>query len=173
MLLPRTAGAKTNLPMCLRRCESSSLGRFAERVLTCLDLSAAEVPCRTAPFASFSGRTEKGGPARPERIPIFSSIVRVIKKASLTGKFYEMINNIPFSTVRRRAYVYTAAGDRVLLAFHSVVDWMLETGVVSGLLSPASHPACSVMVVPKSERRIWNGKCCGIDSSPEASLLQI
>ena len=58
----------TNLSMCLRRCESSSLERFAERVLTCINLSAAEVPCKTAPFASFSGRTEKDGPARPERV---------------------------------------------------------------------------------------------------------
>ena len=78
--LPRTAGAKTNLPMCLRRCESSSLGRFAERLLTCLDLSAAKVPCETAPFASFSGRTEKEGPARPERGPIFSSLIKVMEK---------------------------------------------------------------------------------------------
>ena len=44
--------------------------RPAERVLTCLNLAAAEVPCETAPFASFSGRTEKEGPARPERVPI-------------------------------------------------------------------------------------------------------
>ncbi len=77
--LPRTAGAKTNLPMCLRRCESSSLGRFAERVRSWLNLAAAEVPCRTAPFASFSGRTEKEGPARPERGPISSSVVKAIK----------------------------------------------------------------------------------------------
>ena len=83
--------AKTNLPMCLRRCESSSLGRFAERVRSWLHFAAAEVPCKTAPFASFSGRTEKEGPARPERIPISSSVVRVIKKASVTGKFYEMV----------------------------------------------------------------------------------
>ena len=40
--------AKTNLPMCLRRCESSSLGRFAELFLTCLNLAAAEVPCAGA-----------------------------------------------------------------------------------------------------------------------------
>ena len=70
--------AKTNLPMCLRRCESSSLGRFAERVGSWLHFAAAEVPCRTAPFASFSGRTEKGGPARPERVPISSSIDRLL-----------------------------------------------------------------------------------------------
>jgi len=56
--------------MCLKRREALSLGRFAERVLTCLKLSAADVPCKTAPFASFSGRTEKGGPARTERGPI-------------------------------------------------------------------------------------------------------
>ncbi|MBS5874031.1 MAG: hypothetical protein KIC46_07950, partial [Clostridiales bacterium] len=90
---------KTNLSMCLKRREALSLGRFAERVLTCLDLSAADVPCKTAPFASFSGRTEKDGPARPERVPISSSVVKAIKKASVTGKFYEMVltNNIPFS----------------------------------------------------------------------------
>ena len=56
-----------------------------------LNLSAAEVPCETAPFASFSGRTEKGGPARPERIPIFFSLVKAIKKASVTQKSYEMV----------------------------------------------------------------------------------
>jgi len=67
--------AKTNLPMCLRRCESSSLGRFTEQLSTCLHLSAAEVPCKTAPFASFSGRTEKEGPARPERVSTFSSLI--------------------------------------------------------------------------------------------------
>jgi len=80
---------KTNLPMCLRRCESSSLGRFAERVLTCLHLPAAEVPCETAPFASFSGRTEKEGPARPECISMSSSVVKAIKKASIIRNFYE------------------------------------------------------------------------------------
>ncbi|MCI6400295.1 MAG: hypothetical protein SPF51_01675, partial [Candidatus Fimivicinus sp.] len=67
-------------PMCLRRCESSSLGRFAERVGSWLHFAAADVPCKTAPFASFSGRAEKGGPARPERIPIFSSLIKVIEK---------------------------------------------------------------------------------------------
>ena len=72
--------AKTNLPMCLKPRERLSLGRFAEQLSTCLYLPAAEVPCKTAPFASFSGRTEKEGPARPERGPIFSSLVRVIKK---------------------------------------------------------------------------------------------
>ena len=83
--------AKTNLPMCLRRCESSSLGRFAELFLTCRDLSAAEVPCKTAPFASFSGRAEKGGPARPERVPIFFSLVKAIKKESIIRNFYEIV----------------------------------------------------------------------------------
>ena len=72
--------AKTNLPMCLRRCESSSLGRFAEQLFTCLHLSAAEVPCETAPFASFSGRTEKEGPARPERGLMSFSLVKAIEK---------------------------------------------------------------------------------------------
>ena len=89
--LLRTAGAKTNLSMCLKRREALSLGRFAERVLTCLDLSAAEVPCKTAPFASFSGRAEKEGPARPERVPIFSSFVRALKKASVMSNFYEIV----------------------------------------------------------------------------------
>jgi len=65
--------------------------RPAERVLTCLDLSAAEVPCKTAPFASFSGRTEKEGPARPERVPISSSLVRAIKKGKHNTEFYEMV----------------------------------------------------------------------------------
>ena len=35
---------------------------------------------QTAPFASFSGRTEKEGPARPERGPISSSVVKASKK---------------------------------------------------------------------------------------------
>ena len=52
--------------------------RPAEQLATCLNLSAAEVPCETAPFASFSGRAEKGGPARPERGPISSSLVEAI-----------------------------------------------------------------------------------------------
>ena len=51
------------------------MGRFAERVSTCLYLSAADVPCKTAPFASFSGRTEKEGPARPERVPIYEIVL--------------------------------------------------------------------------------------------------
>ena len=154
MPLPRTAGAKTNLPMCLKRREALSLGRFAERVGLWLHLPAADVPCKTAPFASFSGRTEKEGPARPERVPIFSSLVRAIKKASIMQNLYDMVfvhftKRYPFFDSRRRASGCTAAGDRLLLAFHSVVDWMLETGVVFELISPASHPACSVMVVPK------------------------
>ena len=65
--------------------------RPAERVSTCLDLSAAEVPCKTAPFASFSGRTEKEGPARPERVSISSSVVKAIKKASVMEKSYEIV----------------------------------------------------------------------------------
>ena len=65
--------------------------RPAEQLSTCLDLSAAEVPCKTAPFASFSGRAEKEGPARPERVPMSSSVVKAIKKASVTQKFYEMV----------------------------------------------------------------------------------
>ena len=72
--------AKTNLPMCLKPRERLSLERFAERVGSWLHLAVAEVPCKTAPFASFSGRTEKEGPARPERVPISSSLVKAIKK---------------------------------------------------------------------------------------------
>ena len=44
--------------------------RPAEQVSTWLNFPAAEVPCETAPFASFSGRAEKEGPTRPERVPI-------------------------------------------------------------------------------------------------------
>ena len=90
-------GSKTNLSICLRRCESSSLGRFAEQLFTCLNLPAAEVPCKTAPFASFSGRAEKEGPARPERVPIFSSFVRALKKASVMSNFYEIVRTKRYS----------------------------------------------------------------------------
>ena len=65
--------------------------RPAEQVGSWLHLSAAEVPCKTAPFASFSGRTEKDGPARPERVPISSSLVKASKKASVMKKFYEIV----------------------------------------------------------------------------------
>ena len=61
--------------MCLKPRERLSLGRFAEQVLTWLHFAAAEVPCKTAPFASFSGRTEKEGPARPERGPIYEIVL--------------------------------------------------------------------------------------------------
>ena len=61
--------------MCLKPRERLSLGRFAEQVSTWLHFAAAEVPCKTAPFASFSGRTEKGGPARPEHVPTFSFLI--------------------------------------------------------------------------------------------------
>ena len=54
--------------------------RPAEQVGSLLHLAAAEVPCKTAPFASFSGRTEKEGPARPERVPILLPLFRAIKK---------------------------------------------------------------------------------------------
>ena len=60
------------------------MGRFAEQLLTCLNLPAADVPCKTAPFASFSGRTEKEGPARPERVPIYGiGLVHFDKTISL------------------------------------------------------------------------------------------
>jgi len=65
--------------------------RPAERIGSWLHLSAAEVPCKTAPFASFSGRTEKGGPARPERVPILLPLSGQSKKASVTQKFYEIV----------------------------------------------------------------------------------
>ena len=65
--------------------------RPAERVRSCLSFTAADVPCKTAPFASFSGRTEKEGPARPERVPISSSLVQAIKKTSILQKFYEIV----------------------------------------------------------------------------------
>ena len=89
--LPRTAGAKTNLSMCLKRREALSLGRFAEQLLMCLNLSAAEVPCKTAPFASFSGRTEKEGPTRPERVPFLLPLSKKSKKAIATEKCYEIV----------------------------------------------------------------------------------
>ena len=37
--------AKTKLPICLKRREALSLGSFAERVRSWLNLVAAEVPC--------------------------------------------------------------------------------------------------------------------------------
>ena len=49
--------------------------RPAEQLSTWLHLPAAEVPCKTAPFASFSGRAEKEGPARPERVPIYKVVL--------------------------------------------------------------------------------------------------
>jgi len=49
--------------------------RPAEQLSTWLHFAAAEVPCKTAPFASFSGRTEKEGPARPERVPIYEIVL--------------------------------------------------------------------------------------------------
>ena len=54
--------------------------RPAEQLSTWLHFAAADVPCKTAPFASFSGRTEKEGPARPARGPISSSVVKASKK---------------------------------------------------------------------------------------------
>ena len=69
--------------------------RPAEQLSTWLHFAAAEVPCKTAPFASFSGRAEKEGPARPERVPISSSTVKTIKKGKHNGEFYEMVL-VPF-----------------------------------------------------------------------------
>ena len=111
--------AKTNLPMCLKRREALSLGRFAERVSTCLNLSAAEVPCKTAPFASFSGRTEKEGPARPERVPISSSLIKAIKKASVTGKFYKIVLMHFGETISLFQQAGNAAVPSGTAAFHS------------------------------------------------------
>ena len=64
--------------------------RPAEQLSTWLHLAAAEVPCETAPFASFSGRTEKDGPARPERVPISSSVAQAINKGN-RNRFYEIV----------------------------------------------------------------------------------
>ena len=61
-----------------------------------LNLSVAEVPCKTAPFASFSGRTEKEGPARPERVPISSSLVKAIKKGKCNR---EILRNVFDETI--------------------------------------------------------------------------
>ena len=82
--------AKTNLPMCLRRCESSSLGRFAEQLFTCLHLAAAEVPCKTAPFASFSGRKRKGLRGL-SAVQCLFPLSRQSKRAGVTRKFYEIV----------------------------------------------------------------------------------
>ncbi len=45
------------------------------RCMQWVSVTAAEVPCRTAPFVSFSGRAEKEGPARPERGPIYEIVL--------------------------------------------------------------------------------------------------
>ena len=105
---PRTAGAKTNLPMCLKPRERLSLGRFAERVGSWLHFAAAKVPCKTAPFASFSGRTEKGGPSRPERVPMYEIILVHFDKTISLFKHNERANilNYPrcwLSFIWRRA----------------------------------------------------------------------
>ena len=99
--LPRTAGVKTNLPMCLKPRERLSLGRFAEQVRSWLHFAAAEVPCKTAPFASFSGRAEKEGPARPERGPISSSVVKTIKKGKRNGKILRNCSDTTASLFRQ------------------------------------------------------------------------
>uniref|UniRef100_UPI003FEF3921 hypothetical protein n=1 Tax=Candidatus Fimivicinus sp. TaxID=3056640 RepID=UPI003FEF3921 len=73
-------------------------------------------------FASFSGRTEKEGPARPERGPIFSSLVTAIRKASIIYRnfilvpFDEMIMH-PISA--RGTWVSTSGAIRLL---HHVVE---------------------------------------------------
>ncbi len=59
--------------------------------------AAADVPCKTAPFASFSGRTEKGGPARPERVPIFSSVVKEIKKGKHNAEIFRNCSDATIS----------------------------------------------------------------------------
>jgi len=46
---------------------------------------------QTAPFASFSGRTEKEGPARPERIPISSSIVQGNQKSKRNAEMLQIV----------------------------------------------------------------------------------
>ena len=70
--------------------------RPAEQLSTWLHLAAAEVPCRTAPFASFSGRTEKDGPARPERGLMSSSVVKAIRKSNRNG---EILRNCSDATI--------------------------------------------------------------------------
>ena len=73
--------------------------RPAELFLTCLDLSAAEVPCETAPFASFSGRAEKEGPARPERGPISSSVVKASKKGRGNAEILRNCSCVFYETI--------------------------------------------------------------------------
>ncbi len=131
MLLLRTAGAKTNLSMCLKRREALSLGRFAEQVLTCLKLSAADVPCRTAPFASFSGRTEKEGPAWPERGPIFSSLVKAIKKGKHNGEFLRNRYDATMSLFRQAVRVQRALFNLTkLFGSGKVLRWQLSLTAV-------------------------------------------
>jgi len=53
-------GAKTNLSMCLKPRERLSLGRFAERLRSCLSLAAAAVPCENGPFCFLFRPNGKG-----------------------------------------------------------------------------------------------------------------
>ena len=61
---------------------------------------------KTAPFASFSGRTEKEGPARPERVPMSSSVVKAIRKSNRNG---EILRNCSFRG-SQSGYFRCAAG---------------------------------------------------------------
>ena len=71
--------------------------------------TAAEVPCKTAPFASFSGRTEKGGPARPERVLIFY-LVELSKKTSIMKK----LRNCSDTTINCNASIADATSFSLL-----------------------------------------------------------
>ena len=60
--LPRTAGVKTNLPMCLKPRERLSLGRFAEQVRSWLHFAAAAVPCKRPLLLPFPAERKRKGP---------------------------------------------------------------------------------------------------------------
>jgi len=67
---------KTNLSMCLKRREAVSLKPFRRTGwFVTIILPLPKCRAKTAPFASFSGRAEKEGPARPERGPIYDIVL--------------------------------------------------------------------------------------------------
>ena len=59
---------------------TGAVGRCRETKAAPAESSRCQSAVQTAPFASFSGRTEKEGPARPERGPISSFLVKANKK---------------------------------------------------------------------------------------------
>ncbi|MDY5589920.1 MAG: hypothetical protein SPF51_00005, partial [Candidatus Fimivicinus sp.] len=71
--------------------ESSSLGRFAERVLTCLDLSAAEVPCKRPLLLPFPAERKRKGLRGLSAVQFLLPLSRQAKKAEVTQKFYEIV----------------------------------------------------------------------------------